>query len=1133
MQGKNRLRRAFNWLLDVPGRDPDDARRRRLVNILLLCLVVATLVVLLPLTVAVQAGLELEGWNPHTYRLLSVSVPALLFGVTIIWVANRFRSRQLAVFLLLSLITALIFADNLAHWILGGSLIAFTIPVFLASVLLRPYDSFVMWATALLAIIAIGLNSSEPVNWLAIVILFVVATISWLSARSLTRILADLQAINRELDQRVAERTRDLQRRSIQLQTSAEVARDATATLDVEKLLDGTVRLISERFGFYHAAVFLVDEAGEYAVMRATSSPGGKRMLERGHKQAIGKEGIVGHVISTGEPLVMLDMGDEAANLLNPDLSETRSAIALPLTSRDRIIGALDVQSKHETIFTTEDVATLQTMADQLANAIESARLYKEEQRHVEELTALHNIDVAITSTLKLDEVLQIIYEQVSDLIEVETFHIALYNQELSVLECSFAVEWGERLQSLTLKCDLEAGGYVADVMRSKTPVREHNLDPAGVAEGSIENRIVSETTHSMMMIPLVVRERSIGIIMAQSPQPGAFEQDDLRLFSDIAHQAAIAITNARLYEESERRLNEARLIQEVMMAAASTLDFDQVLERAVKALHRALGLDRLGFLLPDEESDTLVTHPSLLGFTEESARVPIKDSLVGQVYRTGYPMLVREKTPKAIYLVQSADVSSALAVPVRVGGRIVAVLCAESPHESAFGESELRLFTTIAGQLGVTLENARLYQGMAQHTQDLRLLADASAGMIGTLEPQSIIDALLSALTKRFESPCGILLMNLEHDQAALAAEWTPDGEPLLAGNDELAASDHPWLEQVIETKQLIYVDEVQVDKWWPIVAPDQSAEPGRDAAAAVLVLPMLSHERLVGVVALRFGDTLPEPVGDQLDWAQTLVNQSAVALANAQLYQQLETQADELSTAYYELQEADRLRTQLVQNVSHELRTPLGLIKGYVELLIEGDLGKIVDGQRAALQVIRERTAMLSRLINNLTMLQAVPQEALVLAPLSIADVVGNVMTEFRRYAEDGRIVFEEEISDELPQVVGDQERLELVFGHLVDNAVKFSPDGGTVSLRGWAEDGNICVSVSDQGIGIASEHLSRIFERFYQVDGSTRRRFGGMGVGLALVWEIVDAHNGLIRVDSEPDKGSSFTVVLPQSG
>ena len=184
----------------------------------------------------------------------------------------------------------------------------------------------------------------------------------------------------------------ETQRRAVQLAVASEVARDAIATLDVDQLLDETVRLISERFGFYHAGVFLVDEEHEHAVLRAASSEGGRRMLARGHKLAVGKVGMVGYVTDTGEPRIALDVVEDAMHFVSPDLPETRSEMTLPLRVRGEVIGALDVQSTDEAAFTDEDVAVLQTMADQLANAIENARLFAEIEQTAERLKELDRL---------------------------------------------------------------------------------------------------------------------------------------------------------------------------------------------------------------------------------------------------------------------------------------------------------------------------------------------------------------------------------------------------------------------------------------------------------------------------------------------------------------------------------------------------------------------------------------------------------------------------------------------------------------------------------------------------------------------------------------------------------------------
>jgi GAF domain-containing protein/anti-sigma regulatory factor (Ser/Thr protein kinase) len=1278
------VRHVVDGLLNVPSVDPDDARRRKLLNFLLLCTVAFTFV---------------QVWAAVTPLW---SIPVILGGALVVYIINRYWSGQAAGVLFMLLFVLVSFASGLGNLEASHSLVALAIPIVMVSVLLHPCASFVMAGLLSAGMIVVGsgvYGVGLDVLLPAVLAFFLIALVSWIASHSAERALEDLRLVNRELDQRIARRTKDLERRSIQLQTASEVARDATATLDIERLLNDTVHLISERFGFYHASVFLIDDAKEYAVIRAASkSEGGQRMLARGHKLAVGEEGIVGHVAGTGEPLVVLDVGREAVNLVNPDLPDTRSEVALPLVGHGRTIGVLDVQTDQPVTFTKEDVATLQTMADQLANAIESAqlftaeqqrrqeaetlyraaqalvttldlpqvlegilselrqvvaydsasvqllrdgrlkiiggygfpdvdellgvtfdlskgdnpngevvrqrapvivddapsvyegfrrephaaigiqswlgvplmlgdrligmlaldkrepgfytpeharlasafavqaavaienaRLYEEAQRHVEELIALHSIDVAMISSLELDEVLSIIYEQISEALGVITFYIALCGKREDVIDARMVVEEGERKPPFTLKVK-ENGGFAARVIHTRQPLWVDDLEERD--DLSVKAGIISRPMRSLMVLPLIVRDQVVGVISAQSAKPHVFDEKDQQLFFDIAHQVAIAITNIQLYQEVSRRLAEAELIQEVVMAAASTLDFDLVLERTIKALHRALGIGRLGFLLPDESGGSLVLHPSLVGFAESVPQIPIKGNLVGQVYRTGHPVLL-QVVEAPLYPDQSSDVCSALAVPVRVGDRTAAVLLAESGQEGDFGEDEMRIFTTVAGQLGVALESARLYQEMAQYTRDLRLLAAASAGMIGSLEPQSIVSHLLDALVERFHSPCCIFLVEPDGEDVCTVAGWMPDGQHLLMPvGHQMRLADWSLFDHLTETQQLIYIPDVTQGEWRVRVGGVGYEVMSQKNVQSGLILPMFGQGGLVGAVTLGFYEPLPSPVNDQLDWAQALVNQAAAAVANAQLYQMLDRQATELAQAYNELQEIDRLRAQLIQNVSHELRTPLSLIKGYVELLIEGDLGRILDSQRAALQVIRERTASLSRLIHNLTMLQSVPREALTMAPVSLVDVIQRVLAEFQKVAEESVVVFYEELLEDLPLALGDRERLELAFGHLVDNAIKFSPDGGVVALRAWTEEDKVCVSVADEGIGISPDSLGRIFERFYQVDGSTRRRFGGMGIGLALVWEIIEVHGGSVRVESEPGEGSTFTVVLPIS-
>jgi len=195
-----------------------------------------------------------------------------------------------------------------------------------------------------------------------------------------------IQDLVTSLEQRVEERTLALSRKTSQLQAATQVARQAAAIKDTATLLNDAVRLISDQFGFYHAGIFLLDENGDNAILQAASSVGGQQMLARGHRLQVGKQGIVGFVAAQKRSRIALDTGADAVYFNNPDLPETRSEAALPLIVRDRVIGVLDIQSKQPQAFSSEDIETFQTLADQLALAIENARLLQDMNNAVQQL---------------------------------------------------------------------------------------------------------------------------------------------------------------------------------------------------------------------------------------------------------------------------------------------------------------------------------------------------------------------------------------------------------------------------------------------------------------------------------------------------------------------------------------------------------------------------------------------------------------------------------------------------------------------------------------------------------------------------------------------------------------------------
>jgi two-component system phosphate regulon sensor histidine kinase PhoR len=266
------------------------------------------------------------------------------------------------------------------------------------------------------------------------------------------------------------------------------------------------------------------------------------------------------------------------------------------------------------------------------------------------------------------------------------------------------------------------------------------------------------------------------------------------------------------------------------------------------------------------------------------------------------------------------------------------------------------------------------------------------------------------------------------------------------------------------------------------------------------------------------------------ELNVLNLLADQAAIAIHNAGLHQQVRSHADELATALAHQEELDQLKNEFIQNVSHELRSPLALIRGYAEMLADGELGEVQPDQQKPVETIARRSRMLSDLVEGITLILEAETRSLEHVPVSLNEAVQTTMEDFRAAVDRAGLKLEAEIMPELPPVSGSLIYLRRVMDNLLGNAIKFTPEGGTIIVRTWQEGKQIVLEVEDTGIGIPADQLERIFERFYQVDGSARRKYGGVGLGLALVKEIVDLHRGQVIVTSQVGVGSTFTITLP---
>jgi len=349
-------------------------------------------------------------------------------------------------------------------------------------------------------------------------------------AQSFNFMAGELATMYRSLEERVAERTR-------QIRTASEVARDAALIRDVDALLDQVVHLISDRFGYYHVGIFLVE--GDDAVLRAASSEGGRRMLERGHRLAVGKVGIVGYATGTGKPRIALDVGADAVHFANPDLPHTRSEVALPLRLGERILGALDVQSTEPNAFEESDVVVLQTMADQLATALENARLVDSLSRQSADRQRVIEVTARLAQQTSYDQMLLQVTGEICHAFGFPRALLGLVEGDAIVIR-SAADQFDPSPPDLGMVLPI-GQGLLGKAIAHNEIVQEREAGRFGEAATTIA-------------VPLVAPGRTIGALAVSREMTSP---DDVELLRLLAVPLAAALENARLAEESQRSLHE------------------------------------------------------------------------------------------------------------------------------------------------------------------------------------------------------------------------------------------------------------------------------------------------------------------------------------------------------------------------------------------------------------------------------------------------------------------------------------------------------------------------------------------------------------------------------------------------
>jgi signal transduction histidine kinase len=527
---------------------------------------------------------------------------------------------------------------------------------------------------------------------------------------------------------------------------------------------------------------------------------------------------------------------------------------------------------------------------------------------------------------------------------------------------------------------------------------------------------------------------------------------------------------------------------------------------------------------------------------TYVGAAVPRQGSMAGWVVEHLQPLVLNDPDSDSRgfrSLHERVVLRRAVMLPLIAKGRCVGALGVDNPKRGrAFGQEDVELLRDLANYTALVIESLEAVDELAERERRAALLNAITSRVRQSLELQTILEMAVRELGNALRVSRCYIRLRRGGELSGPASEWHALEVSPLGDRADPAA---PLLAQAAREKSHAETSDLRGD---PRTA---AAAASLDAPCAALAAPVVLRGEAIGVLVFhQLG--VPRLWRDrEIGLVEDVAGELAVAISNARLYRSVEDTSRELAAKISELERANRLKAQFLANMSHELRTPLNSVIGFSEMLLLGGLGGLSAEQRDALETIARNGRHLLGLVNDVLDLSKVEagRMELNLSTADVREMVADVMAGMDSLLQAKGHVVRVDMAEGPLRVRADEMRVRQILFNLVANAVKFTPPGGSITVRadrrrvalpadgGRAEREAVYLAVTDTGIGIAPEHLPRLFTEFTQVDASYSRRYEGTGLGLALSKRFVELHGGEIGVVSQPGQGSTFWLLLPVDG
>ncbi|MCP5097124.1 MAG: GAF domain-containing protein [Chloroflexi bacterium] len=793
----------------------------------------------------------------------------------------------------------------------------------------------------------------------------------------------------------------------------------------------------------------------------------------------------------------------------------------LPLLVRKELIGSLNIFADTTETFSNEHITILQEVSIALAVALQQANLLEQERSQRKLAQTFHEVGQALTSSLDLQNVLELILVELAKVVFYDSASIMLLEGNIlnSVIHRSIH-QSKKRVKSF----DINEFEHLKEVIQTKSPLIIPNTDH----DPRWKSLPTTSSTYSWLGVPLKQQGKIIGLLNITKAQENFYHQRDCRTALMFATQAVAAIENAQLFESERQTRKQEEVLRAANIALTKSLDLDKILNKILEYLSQLIHYDSASVMLI--EKDKQVAVYAMRGYEQWTDAEQTKKHRFKLVDTPNLDWLYKHKQALIVpdtyqfegwkHLPHARHIHNWMGVPLIAGGELFGFFSLDKTQTHFFTDTHLHAAKALAAQAAIAIQNAKLFQETQQKTAELEALSNLTTALRLANDVDQMLTIILKKATAVIPNSLGtIYLIDLDKQTLILRAA-SPHSQINLT---ERIPIGHGVIGQAAENGELFISDHATTPT---LPFSDQYSE------CKNITLPLRTQDLTVGVIniSIRHDHHFVDSERKHLI-AISEIGGSAIhrTIVLDTLEQRVAKRTYELAEANEQLLELDRLKSKFVADVSHELRTPVTNLRLYLDLFARVSPEKQVH----YLEILKKQSSRLSDLIEDILTLSKLETD---LHTLKFEDVQLNEIVEQVVEAHLSRITASEnivqfELHPQLPLIRASRIQLFQIVTNLLANATNFSNQGEVQLKTMWhPETQLVSLRVQDNGHGIHPNDLPHIFDRFYRGQQSSQSTIPGTGLGLAIVKEIVESYQGTIEVESKLTQGTTFRIQFP---